>query len=86
MGQRRIPRGLYEESLESYESLRPVLVNRRYAVYDLSESDWLHLLYMARCHLEAQVTGASDENDHVTLCKRYLKQLARIEGERHESH
>lgn len=76
----RIPRGLYDEALSTYENLRPTTETSRYAFYDLSDDDWSHLLYMARAHLEGQVTGANNEDDQVGRCKRYLKQLAVIEG------
>ena len=73
-----IPRGLYDEALETYPSIRPIILTSRQAAYDVSESDWRHLLEMAHAHLDAQVTGASNEDGHVTRCKRYLKQLARL--------
>ena len=73
-----IPRGLYDEALETYPSIRPMMLTSRQAAYDVSKSDWQHLLEMARAHLEGQVVGASNEDGHVTRCRRYLKQLAQL--------
>lgn len=78
MGEQRIPRGLYNEALASYESLRPVMETSRHTFYDLPDHDWRHLLEMARCHLEGQISGASNEDGHVSRCKRYLAQLERL--------
>jgi hypothetical protein len=70
-----IPRGLYDEALATYASIRPMMLTSRQAAYNVSESDWRGLLQMARAHLEEQVTGASNEDGHVT---RYLGQLAKL--------
>lgn len=71
----KIPIGLYEEALETYESISPTLVTKKCAIYWLNLDDWSHLVDMAECHLYGQIVGADNEDGHVTRCKRYMKQL-----------
>lgn len=77
---RRITRSLYDEAFETYGRLRPCELGSRWVAYDLSDEDWNWFLHMGECHLEVQVTGATNEDGSVSRCRRLLKQLRRLQA------